>query len=58
MVIVKILDYEIIAAVDFNDVVRYVKSGLEKGWQPYGLLLVVTGADEDRIYCQAMVKYE
>ena len=52
-----ITDYEIISG-SMNEVVKYVKTGLNTGWQPYGELKAVYQDDVELIeYVQAMVFY-
>ncbi len=58
----EIMDYEIISSKSLNEVVKYVKDGLNKGWQPYGELKAVAFRTDEEVdyieYVQAMVMYE
>jgi len=42
----RICDYEIISFKSLDEVVKYVKQGLDMGWQPHGSLQMNHCADE------------
>lgn len=58
----RICDYEIISFKSLDEVVKYVKQGLDMGWQPHGSLQMDHCPDEfgdiEEWFGQAMVKYE
>ncbi len=53
----RIATYEIISFEDLNETVKFVKDGLNNGWQPYGELKVIRNENDEIQYIQAMVSY-
>ena len=51
-------DYEVVRFEDLETLIKEVKNGLFKGWQPYGKLMITGGCGDEDVYAQVMVKYE
>jgi hypothetical protein len=53
-----IIDYRILSDRGKYLIASQVKDLIEQGWQPYGDYKAYFNRDDERIYEQAMVKYE